>query len=103
MGPALDGLEVLRMDEAAIRKRLAELHETMKSSAFLGLKSSVGQGLYVPSDPAADGSINESFSAIRLQLKYLMFDLEATRRENRYLRQMLDSRARREREDPEEI
>jgi hypothetical protein len=36
-------------------------------------------------------------------MKYLMFDLEATRRENRYLRQMLDSRARRERDDLEEI
>ncbi len=91
------------MDKAAIKKRLAELHETMKSSAFLGMKSTSDQGLYVPTDPTDDSSVNESFSGILLQLKYLMFDLEATRRENRYLRQMLDSRARREREDPEEI
>ena len=91
------------MDEAAIKKRLAELYETMRSSAFLGLKSGSGQGLYVPADPAGDNCIDESFDCMRLQLKYLLFDLEATRRENRYLRQMLDSRARREREDPEDV
>jgi len=88
------------MDEKAIKKRLAELYETMRSSAFLGLKSAASQGLYVSANPAGDNCIDESFNCMRLQLKYLLFDLEATRRENRYLRQMLDSRARREREDP---
>jgi hypothetical protein len=28
---------------------------------------------------------------LRLSVKYLVFDLEATRRENQYLRQMLES------------
>lgn len=91
------------MDEAAIKKRLAELHETIKPSALLGLKSAAGHGLYVPAETVDDDSINESFDYVRLQLKYLLFDLEATRRENRYLRQMLDTRSRREREDPEGV
>ena len=90
-------------EEAANNKRLAELHETMRSSAFMGLKSAASEGLYVPANPAAENCIDESFDCMRLQLKYLLFDLEATRRENRYLRQMLDSRARREREEPEDV
>ena len=47
--------------------------------------------------------LQESLDYLRVSIKYMLFDLEATRRENRYLRQMLDSRARREREDPEEL
>jgi len=35
--------------------------------------------------------LQESLDYLRLSIKYLVFDLEATRRENRYLRQMLES------------
>ncbi len=35
------------------------------------------------------GQLQESLDYLRLSIKYLVFDLEATRRENRYLRQML--------------
>ena len=34
--------------------------------------------------------LQESLDYLRLSIKYLMFDLEATRRENTYLRQMLE-------------
>lgn len=34
--------------------------------------------------------LQESLDYLRLSVKYLVFDLEATRRENRYLRRMLD-------------
>ena len=34
--------------------------------------------------------LQESLDYLRLSIKYLVFDLEATRRENGYLRQMLD-------------
>lgn len=34
--------------------------------------------------------LQESLDYLRLSIKYLMFDLEATRRENQYLRKMLD-------------
>ncbi len=36
-------------------------------------------------------SLQDSLDWLRLSVKYLVFDLEATRRENAYLRQMLES------------
>jgi predicted nucleic acid-binding Zn-ribbon protein len=36
-------------------------------------------------------SLQESLDWLRLSVKYLVFDLEATRRENAYLRHMLES------------
>ena len=35
-------------------------------------------------------NLQESLDYLRLSIKYLVFDLEATRRENSYLRKMLD-------------
>ncbi len=35
--------------------------------------------------------LQESIDFLRLSIKYLLFDLEATRRENEYLRKMLES------------
>jgi nitric oxide reductase activation protein len=35
--------------------------------------------------------LQDSLDHLRLSVKYLVFDLEATRRENKYLRNMLDS------------
>jgi uncharacterized protein YlxW (UPF0749 family) len=35
-------------------------------------------------------SLQESLDYLRLSIKYLVFDLEATRRENQYLRKMLE-------------
>lgn len=35
-------------------------------------------------------TLQESLDHLRLSVKYLVFDLEATRRENQYLRSMLD-------------
>lgn len=34
--------------------------------------------------------LQESLDYLRLSIKYMVFDLEATRRENRYLRKMLE-------------
>jgi len=46
--------------------------------------------------------LQESLDYLRLSVKYLVFDLEATRRENEYLRKLIDAQARRETpEDPE--
>ncbi len=36
-------------------------------------------------------SLQDSLDWLRLSVKYLVFDLEATRRENAYLRQMLEN------------
>jgi predicted nucleic acid-binding Zn-ribbon protein len=37
--------------------------------------------------------LQDSLDYLRLSIKYLVFDLEATRRENQYLRKLLDARA----------
>ena len=39
---------------------------------------------------ASVSGLQESLDYLRLSIKYLVFDLEATRRENRYLRRMLE-------------
>lgn len=36
------------------------------------------------------GAIQENIDFLRMWIKYLLFDLEATRRENSYLRKMLE-------------
>ena len=36
------------------------------------------------------GELQDSLDYLRLSIKYLVFDLEATRRENQYLRKLLD-------------
>ncbi|MDX2116750.1 MAG: hypothetical protein SFY96_01050 [Planctomycetota bacterium] len=38
------------------------------------------------------GDLQESLDYLRLSIKYLVFDLEATRRENDYLRKLLDGK-----------
>lgn len=37
-------------------------------------------------------SLQESLDYLRVSIKYLLFDLEATRRENSYLRKLLDEK-----------
>ena len=75
------------MNEAAIRQRILELSESLVKAP-----ATSDEGIYVPNLPSAPPSVDESLDNLRLQVRYLMFDLEATRRENRYLRQMLESR-----------
>lgn len=37
-------------------------------------------------------NLQESLDYLRLSIKYLVFDLEATRRENKYLRKMIEQK-----------
>jgi len=46
--------------------------------------------------------LQESLDFLRLSVKYLVFDLEATRRENTYLRQLLDQATRNQSQSHEE-
>jgi predicted nucleic acid-binding Zn-ribbon protein len=39
------------------------------------------------------GELQESLDYLRLSVKYLVFDLEATRRENEYLRKLIETRS----------
>jgi hypothetical protein len=86
------------MKEAVVREKLLEICEAI--SAPREGKSKPGdtaEGLYVAE---GDTEISHVIDQLRMQIKYLMFDLEASRRENRYLRQMLEMRppqSRRER------
>lgn len=45
------------------------------------------------------GDLQESLDYLRLSIKYLVFDLEATRRENQYLRKLLDRQADQQEEE----
>ena len=75
------------MNEAAIRKRLEELSEvlTFPHRKMGGEDASHSAGL-------GGVTLEEALDYARLQVKYMVFDLEATRRENSYLRRMLESR-----------
>jgi hypothetical protein len=81
------------MDEAALRQKvgqlLAEVHRLPPGEA----KAPAGKG---PAAVLAGSSMQREMAAledgldqIRLAVKYLVFDLEATKRENHLLRQML--------------
>jgi septal ring factor EnvC (AmiA/AmiB activator) len=43
--------------------------------------------------------LQESLDYLRLSIKYLVFDLEATRRENEYLRKLLEKQNNQQNED----
>ncbi len=45
---------------------------------------------------ASVGDLQESLDHLRLSIKYLVFDLEATRRENAYLRRLVEQANREE-------
>ena len=82
------------MNETLIKRRLCELAESLNKllrSSGVGLKS---DGMYLTSPSGGQPEPEELLEELALQVKYLMFDLEATRRENRYLRQILENRPR---------
>jgi hypothetical protein len=76
------------MNEAVIREKLLELVDTI-STAPIEDNTSQAEGLYV-TDKAEN--LQEVIDKLRMHIKYMMFDLEASRREGRYLRQMLEMR-----------
>jgi hypothetical protein len=47
------------------------------------------------------GELQDSLDYLRLSVKYLVFDLEATRRENDYLRKLIETRASQEENNSE--
>jgi hypothetical protein len=86
------------MDEEAFQKKIAELQAEL--STALGAKVNDTQQIAVQPAAKTDGgkaklaktvsSLQSSIDFLRLSIKYLIFDLEATRRENEYLRKMLE-------------
>jgi len=91
------------MDERTFQRKMAELIERIRELPG----GSNGQGTNESGDAQSLGStdlrtsveeLQESLDYLRLSVKYLVFDLEATRRENTYLRRLVEQ-ANRERRD----
>ncbi len=82
------------MDEGIFQKKLGELVNEIKA-----LPEQDRQKLAMLAEETKQRhqelkktvhSLHESIDFLRLSIKYLLFDIEATRRENSYLRKMLE-------------
>lgn len=81
------------MEPKGLRSKLRELDELI-ATIHSPEASDASDGTYIGHSPEASAKSNEEIvNEARFQIKYLLFDLEATRRENRYLRQMLERRS----------
>lgn len=79
------------MNNGRLLKRIVELMEAMKERPPAD-GAGASRGAYVSHAGPAAGSVEDLLDHLRLRVKYLLFDLEATRRENHYLRNMLQRR-----------
>lgn len=82
------------MDEAALREKIGEiLSEAQRVSA---VADPIAAGPRPGDQPHSSGlkremaALEDGLDRLRLAIKYLVFDLEATKRENRLLRELLD-------------
>jgi len=85
------------MDEGAFQKRLGELVDEIKAlpkpeQDKLALLAEETKQRHQELKKTVN-NLHESIDFLRLSIKYLLFDLEATRRENGYLRKMLEEQA----------
>jgi len=82
------------MDEATFQKKLSELVTeigTLPDSQRKKLEVLAEQTKKRQAElKQSVASLHDSLDYLRLSIKYLLFDLEATRRENSYLRKMLE-------------
>ncbi len=82
------------MDENVFQKKLAELVEeidTLPEEERARLESLAEETKERHKKlKETVSSLQDSIDDLRLSIKYLLFDLEATRRENNYLRKMLE-------------
>jgi hypothetical protein len=82
------------MDEATFQKKLTELVaeiETLPQGERERLLQLAEETKQRHEDiKKSVRGLSESIDYLRVSIKYLLFDLEATRRENQYLRKMLE-------------
>lgn len=82
------------MDEAKFQKKLAELVaeiDKLPESEQQRLRDLAQETKQRHEDiKRSVKGLQESIDFLRMGIKYLLFDLEATRRENTYLRKMID-------------
>jgi nitric oxide reductase activation protein len=82
------------MDISTVETRLNELLNEVnnlpaeQSKKLLSLAQKTK--LYNQKQKQGMDNLQDSLDHLRLTVKYLLFDLEATRRENKYLRKMLE-------------
>jgi len=77
LGELMGEISTLPPTERAKLEKLAEQTNIDRQATHERLRKTVS-------------SLQESLDYLRLSIKYLVFDLEATRRENKYLRRMLE-------------
>jgi len=88
------------MTEAIIRERLAELNDLLSTSPFLADSNETDDtGIYLSSARTTNQALGQVIDTVRMRIRYLVFDLEATKRENQYLRQMLEIRRPKRKDD----
>jgi hypothetical protein len=88
------------MTEAIIRERLAELNDLLATSPFLADSNDKSDsGTYLSGARTTDQAVGQVIDTVRMRIRYLVFDLEATKRENQYLRQMLEIRRPKRKDD----
>ncbi len=84
------------MDDTTFQTRLRELIqeiEALPASKQKTLKELAAKTQATHRELVSSAkTVSDSVDYLRLQIKYMVFDLEATRRENSYLRKMLESR-----------
>ncbi len=85
------------MDEGAFQKKLAELVQeigNLPDEDRVRFKELADQAKERHEKLRKTvSSLQDSIDYLRLSIKYLLFDLEATRRENGYLRKMLEEQS----------
>lgn len=86
------------MNEAVLKEKLLELADVVAAAPLTEKASNASDGVYLPHRVGPKPSVEEAIDHLKLQVKYMLFDLEATRRENKYLRQMLEGRSRNDRD-----
>ena len=85
------------MKEVAVKKEIVSISHIISMMPATGKNKAARHSHLV--EPAGEkSSLEDTLEGLRLHVKYIVFDLEATRRENRYLRQMLEARPPRDRE-----
>ncbi len=86
------------MNEAAFEKKLNELVDEIGTIPVSQRKKLISlaqrtQNCHKKLKKSIN-SLQESLDYLRLSIKYLLFDLEATRRENAYLRKLLEDNSK---------
>lgn len=87
------------MNEAVMREKLDELCKLISQPCRTDHPRKSDDGFYISNTGDDRPAVEKILENLRLQIKYITFDLEATRRENFYLRRMLESRPKPHRDD----